>query len=236
MKVIIYGDFSCPYSYLASQRADRLRNAGRAEPEWRAVEHDHAFPHTGRPADTAAAGGELARVAALALPGEHAPAAAPPLVSNTEAAVAAYAEAVPDGFADALRRRLFEAIWAEGQHLSSAYAVRGLVAVLRWPPASLALSLGCPDLPSPLNRRPSPGEAVRRSGAVIAPDGGPLTTAAWRRIRQWRAGWLARTPGVVPLVIGPDGAAYPGVAGLEFLASLAGGPQQARPAAELAAA
>ena len=28
MTVVIYGDFNCPYSYLASQRAGRLRAAG----------------------------------------------------------------------------------------------------------------------------------------------------------------------------------------------------------------
>ncbi len=28
MTMIIYGDFNCPYSYLASQRVGRLREAG----------------------------------------------------------------------------------------------------------------------------------------------------------------------------------------------------------------
>lgn len=39
-------------------------------------------------------GRELAEVASLALPGEQVPARPPTLVSNTEAAVSAYAEAV----------------------------------------------------------------------------------------------------------------------------------------------
>jgi hypothetical protein len=43
MTVIIYGDFNCPYSYLASQRAGRLREAGVAV-DWRAVEHDRRLP------------------------------------------------------------------------------------------------------------------------------------------------------------------------------------------------
>ena len=40
MTVIVYGDFNCPYSYLASQRADRVIREGMARIAWRAVEHD----------------------------------------------------------------------------------------------------------------------------------------------------------------------------------------------------
>jgi hypothetical protein len=78
MTVIVYADFNCPYSCLASQRARR------AEPD----------------------GGRNGR---LALPAEHVPPATPPVISNTKAAVAAYAEAVTDGVAAELRRRLFRA-------------------------------------------------------------------------------------------------------------------------------
>jgi hypothetical protein len=37
MQLIVYGDFNCPYSYLASQRVDELARLGQAEVEWRAV-------------------------------------------------------------------------------------------------------------------------------------------------------------------------------------------------------
>lgn len=40
MKVIVYGDFNCPYCYLASQRSARLARDGMTEIDWRAVEHD----------------------------------------------------------------------------------------------------------------------------------------------------------------------------------------------------
>jgi hypothetical protein len=49
------------------------------------------------------------------------------MISNTGAAVAAYAEAVADGIAGKLRRRLFRAIWVQRRHISSAYEVRRLV-------------------------------------------------------------------------------------------------------------
>ena len=63
----------------------------------------------------------------LALPGEHVPPATPsaPVISNTRAAMAAYAEAVIDGVAAELRRRLFRA-----------YGPPGASTVIRvgWPP------------------------------------------------------------------------------------------------------
>ena len=71
MTVIVYGDFNCPYSYLASQRADLLSKAGVAV-DWRAIEHDRRLPVTGSRTDAGRAGRdrELTEVASLALPGE----------------------------------------------------------------------------------------------------------------------------------------------------------------------
>jgi 2-hydroxychromene-2-carboxylate isomerase len=224
MKVIVYGDFNCPYCYLASQRADRLARGGIARIDWRAVEHDRGLALTGTPsgAGPSAWDKELAEVAALALPGEHAPATPPPVISNTRAAVAAYAEAVPDGIADELRRRLFAAIWVKGRHISSAYEVRRLVTGLMWPPEDITGRLASPDIPSLLLRDPDPARMMRRSGGTIALDGGPLTTAGWRRIRRWRADWLTLPSQVIPAVIGPDQIVRSGFDGLRYLADLAG--------------
>lgn len=222
MTVIIYGDFNCPYSYLASQRADLLRKAGAAV-DWRAVEHDRGLPATGLPSggDQPSRGRELAEAASLALPGEKVPAGPPALVSNTEAAVAAYAEAVSDGVADELRGRLFGAIWAQGLNLSSPHEVRRLVTGLMWPQEDVAVRLASPDFPGLLLRDTDMTRIVRRSGGTIALNGVPLTTTGWRRVRQWRREWLALPSPVIPAVIGPDRLARPGVEGLRYLAGLA---------------
>ena len=229
MKVIVYADFNCVFCYLASQRADRLVRAGKAEVEWCAVEHRPRLPVTGlkpRPGDP---GGEddLAEAVRLALPGEQLPAALPSMVTNTRAAVSAYAESITDGIQDRLRLRLFESIWAEGRNMSSAYDVRRVVAALQWPPDPISLSLVSPDLPAPVLHDPDPMRIVRREGGTITPDGSPLTTAAYDRARQWRQQWLALfEPALpepaLPAVIGPDGAVHAGPDGLRCLAGVLG--------------
>jgi hypothetical protein len=222
MKVIVYGDFNCPYSYLASQRADLLDRAGVAV-DWRAVEHDRGLPVTGSRSDSDrdAWDRELAEVASLAQPGEQVPAGPPVLTSNTQAAVAAYAEAVSDGVADELRRRLFRAIWVQGLHLSSAYEVRHPITAVTWPQEDITDRLAGPDIPSLLLHDPDLTRIVRRSGGTIVWDGQLLTTAGWRRIRQWRQEWLALPSQVVPAVTGPDQVVRPGIEGPRYLADLA---------------
>ena len=221
MAVIVYGDFNCPYSYLASQRADLLGRSG-IEVDWRSVEHDRSLPLTGSRSDgnRAAWDRELAEVASLALPGEHMPPGPPVLVSNTQAAVAAYAEAVSDGAGGELRRRMFAAIWAHGLHLSSAYEVRRLVTAVMWPQEDITGRLVSPDIPSLLISDPDLARIVRRWGGTVAPDGQPLTTAGWRRIRQWRQEWLQLSSQVIPAVIGPDQAVRSGLEALSYLAHL----------------
>ena len=223
MTVIVYGDFNCPYSYLASQRADLLSRTGIAAVDWRAVEHDQGLPMTGsRPdGDRAAWDRELAEVASLGLPGEQIPAGPPAMISNTQAAVAAYAEAVSDGVADELRRCVFAAIWARGLHLSSAPEVRRLITGVMWPQEDITGQLASPDIPSLLIRDPDLARIVRRSGGTITPDGGPLTTAGWWRIRRWRLEWLTLPSQVIPAVIGPDQVVRSGTSGLRYLADLA---------------
>ena len=224
MTVIVYGDFNCPYSYLASQRADLLIRAG-IKVDWRAVEHDPCVPLTGSRSDSDRAGWdrEVAEVASLALLGEHVPSGPPAVISNTRAAVAAYAEAVSDGVADDLRRRLFTAIWTQGLHLSSAYEVRRLVTMLMWPQEDITGRLSSPEFPSLLIRDPDLTRIVRRSGGTVAPDGSPLTVTGCRRISQWRQDWLALRSQVSPAVIGAVLSVRSGVDARGFLAHLASG-------------
>jgi hypothetical protein len=213
MHVVIYGDFNCLYCYLASQRADRLARAGTAEIEWRAVEHDRRLPVTGVSSNAVHSGEdrELAQATDLALPGEQLPAAAPAMVSNTRAAVAAYTEAVRDGVQDELRGRLFAAIWARGRNLSSPFEVRRVVTDLMWPAAPVYSYLLSPDLPVPLVHDPDLMRIVRRSGGTVTPDGGPLSDPGYWRCQQWRQQWLLLPQQAVPAVIsagrihsGPD--------------------------------
>ena len=156
----------------------------------------------------------------LALPGEQVPAGPPALISNTEAAVAAYAEAVSDGVADELRGSLFRAIWVQGLNLSSPHEVRRLLTDLMWPREDVAVWLASPDFPSLLLRDTDMTRIVRRSGGTIALNGVPLTTTGWQRVRQWRQDWLALPSQVIPAVIGSDHIVRPGIEGLRYLAGL----------------
>lgn len=111
-ELVAYGDFTCPYSFLASQRVDALRRVGSMRVEWRAVEHDPAVPVGGRPSAPQVEAWErkLAEVAAAALPGEIVPRIPPRLISNTAAAVAMYAGAT-EWFRPRVRPALFEEVW-----------------------------------------------------------------------------------------------------------------------------
>jgi predicted DsbA family dithiol-disulfide isomerase len=113
--LVVYGDFSCPMCYLASQRADALATAGVAV-QWRAVEHHPELPVNGLRYDadsSSAAKHALEDARTLLRPGEQLPAAAPAMVPKTEAAVSAYAEACGAEVSDEIRRLLFTEYWVD---------------------------------------------------------------------------------------------------------------------------
>lgn len=120
MRLIVYGDFNCPYSCLASARVDRLLADASADVEWRAVEHDPTIPRPSAKVEgevEAMFDRELAEVTAQLAHGEEFPIGRPPVRPNTRAAIAAFASASGTA-AHALRRRLFAAYWCEGRDIA----------------------------------------------------------------------------------------------------------------------
>jgi 2-hydroxychromene-2-carboxylate isomerase len=121
MKLIVYGDFNCPYSCLASARAEALVSAGLAEVDWRAPS---------RPADGEIAEmfeREVAEVVGLLRSDEVFPMRQPPVQPNTAQATARFA-ALPEGDRRDARRRLFEALWFDGRDTGDPDVVAELVA------------------------------------------------------------------------------------------------------------
>ena len=205
--------------------------------EWRAVEHDPALARTGTPSslDPERWQGELTELALLAEEDEQAPGAAPSLISNTGAAVAAYAEAVTDGVQDDLRRSLFSEIWlVTGGTSSSPAGCGSWSARLMYPAGTRSEQLAAPDLPSRIHGRAAPGTLPRLSGCTISPGWGPLTAEGHERIRRWRDGWRSGAEGMVPALSLPDGM-LTGVPRLPRLAELVRARRRRQPPGSAAA-
>jgi predicted DsbA family dithiol-disulfide isomerase len=129
MRLVVFGDFNCPYSCLASARADALVTEGRAEIDWRAVEHDPAVPVPSEPVDGELVDmldREVTEVRGLLDPAERFPIVRPPVHPNSGAAVAAFAATSP-GEADAVRARLFAGLWFDGRDIGDAAVIHELV-------------------------------------------------------------------------------------------------------------
>ena len=191
MALILYADFTSPGCYLAAGRAGALASAG-VDIDWRAVEHHPKLPVTGRPLgphDRDVLEERLAKVKAQLLPGERLPVVLPKTLSNTMAAVSAFAEAYGAGAAGDVRRLLFRLYWVDGVDISDPRAL--------WP-----------RLAGPFLRCRTAADPLRESGFAISVSRGPITDDAWRRIRTWRAEWIRagapdlpvlRTAGAAPL-------------------------------------
>ena len=116
---VVYGDFNCPYSRLASARLAVLED--RSEPvEFRAVEHDPAIPGEG----IRVVGEveeelqrELAQIRGMLGPDERDPLQIPARRLNTRRAIEAYA-AVPAELRPEGRERIFQAYWEGDQDIS----------------------------------------------------------------------------------------------------------------------
>jgi hypothetical protein len=136
----VYGDFNCPFSALASVRADVLLASEGFEIDWRAVQHDPAIPAAGETVEGEVAtelAGEVATIVDLSDHDVRLHLFVPPVRSNTATACAAFAAAGTDR--DRLRRRLFAAVWAEGSNLGDPAVLdrvgasgRDAVTSIRW--------------------------------------------------------------------------------------------------------
>jgi predicted DsbA family dithiol-disulfide isomerase len=120
VELIVYGDFNCPFSALASARVSRLERIGAVHVDWRAVEHAPDIP----PAGIEFAGEraselerELEQIRSLLSVDEPDRLTLPARQPNTRLVSAAYA-ATPTSDRPAMRDRLFAAHWSEGADLT----------------------------------------------------------------------------------------------------------------------
>jgi hypothetical protein len=197
--VIVYADFSCAYSYVASHRVDTLAEVG-VEVDWRAIEHDPSLPVTGQRLDRGGVTERETQLNELLLPTERLSGRVPGFVPNTEAAVTGYAEACGAGVAAQVRRVLFAAYWVRGLDIGSAEVLRRLLA-------------------GPLRRGHSTSLPVRDFGYAVSPSRGPITTGAWRRIRAWAQQWRHLECPCTPALVMDNGAPVYGADALRHLAA-----------------
>jgi 2-hydroxychromene-2-carboxylate isomerase len=197
----VYGDFSCPFSYLASLRIDALIDAG-VEVEWRAVEHAPQLPVSGQRLDaagTASMDAELRAVRKLLLPNEQLPLGSVTMTPHTQAAVSGYAEAVGAGVADEVRRLLFEAYWVRGLDIGNPDILRVLLA-------------------EPIKDGRSAAFPLHEAGFAVSANRGPITLDAYRRVREWRDAWQRTGTRTIPTVV-CRGVSLSGVDALVWLAA-----------------
>ena len=127
-RLLIYGDFNCPFSALASARAAELEGRGDMIVEWQAVVHDTTVPRRGEALTaerTADFERELAQIRELLAPGEQDRLRMPTRRVDTTAATYGYAACPPAERAQ-LRQRLFAAYWEHGENIGDPRVVRRL--------------------------------------------------------------------------------------------------------------
>lgn len=118
--LIVYGDFNCPFSALASERVSRLERLGRVKVDWRVVENAPDIPPAGNEM-TGELRVELRReldlIRYLLTADESDQVTLPTVQSNTNLAIPAYA-ATAATERPSMRARLFAARWSEGADLA----------------------------------------------------------------------------------------------------------------------
>lgn len=127
-EMIVYGDFNCPYSRLASARIALIEQGGGPTVEFRAVEHDPAIPGAGVDVAGEVAAElerELAQIRGMLAPQERDPLRLPSRRLNTRQPIEAFAAAPPHRRSD-LRERLFSIYWEDDQDISDPAVLAGL--------------------------------------------------------------------------------------------------------------
>ena len=183
MQLVIYGDFNCPFSALASSRAERLVQAGAARVDWRAVEHDPDIPLGGEPVPDSIddeLDRELEQVRGLLQAGERFQLRRPRVRSNTRAAVEHYAGSDPRR-REAVRAALFQRYWMDGDDLGDDRLLTEVAGAERAPETADRwhgewLGLGRPIVP--MMRLPDGyvsrglGALTRLAEVLVSPDEG----------------------------------------------------------------
>jgi hypothetical protein len=140
MRLVMYGDFNCPFSALASARAARLERAGIAEFDWRAVAHDLTIPAVGAPIgmrDRRAYEVEVEQVRELLLADETIELHIPSVRANTIAASGAYA-ATATSVRSRVRAELFRAYWEQDRNIGDAAVLDAMGLARRSPTTATA--------------------------------------------------------------------------------------------------
>jgi hypothetical protein len=189
-RITLTGDFTCPWSYLASRRAALLADAG-VEVDFRVVEHDPWQPQ--RFLDSSLrfdrVQREIEQVAGLLLPDEELPYALAGFGPRTRAAGAGYAAAYAAGVGPHARRLLFGAFWVNGVDIGDPRMVRTL-------------------LVDAVRSGASSSEALRQWGYAVDVTGGPISSTGWRLLHQWRDDWTAGKETVPVLEVDGDEPRY----------------------------
>lgn len=224
MTLTVYADFNEPMTYVVSQRLDAVAATTRQDVRWCAVERQPGMPVLGVRLGEQEEHQALQELMGHARPEEHLPEHVPAMV-NSRAATSAYAEAVSDGLHHELRRALLAALWRDGADLSSPDEVRRVVVSVSLPQTADVRTARTSNW-APLGV-PDPMTVVRQLGGTTTRLGGPVTTAAHRRIVAGRAQWEQRGAPAQPLLITPLGEALVGVHALAYLAAKLPRPAQA---------
>lgn len=186
--LVVYGDFNCPWSYVAFRRSELLAARGIGV-DWRAVEHDPFRPGRPRAGRFDGLRAEVDRMLPSLLPGERLPYSLAGFVPYTRAAISGYAGAYGAGVCDQAVRILFDAFWLNGIDIGNPQLVRTL-------------------LVDAIRSGRSTSDPLREWGYAVTVNGSPVTTTAHRLIRSWQEEWVATGRQVVPTLTVDGGRTY----------------------------